>query len=171
MLTFSQISGNAKHLHTLLHQAQAHPSISWTCSRPRPAPARNDSACSMTVHVVGSDRSYTHRTWAVAEPLQPVERVVRYHKGPGTCHCDRYGPTENRCNCNPSHDGTSRPRSNPRSNDTTDRRGKNHTAQENVTAKRAGRRVALAITTAARGQPAPTPPGSAPAALIAIVAQ
>jgi PQQ-like domain len=27
MLTVSQISGNAKHLHTLLHQAQAHPSI------------------------------------------------------------------------------------------------------------------------------------------------
>ena len=60
----------------------------------------------------------------------------------------------------------------PQWNDTTERRGKNHTVRENVT--RSGRAVALrsgVITTAARGQPAPTPPGSAPVALIAIADQ
>ena len=52
----------------------------------------------------------THRTRAAAERLQPIKRIVRDHKGPGSYHGDHRTPTDNRqYNCYPPHDSTSRP--------------------------------------------------------------
>ena len=52
----------------------------------------------------------THRTRAAVERLQPIKRIVRDHKGPGSYHGDHRTPTDNRqYNCYPPHDSTSRP--------------------------------------------------------------
>ena len=54
-------------------------------------------------------KATTGHVVANAEPLQPIERIVCDYKGPCTCDGDRCASADNRCNCNPSHDGNSRP--------------------------------------------------------------